>query len=115
VDDDRLISAGAVDFLHAEAVPMQPSFGLRGAQIHIEAIAFEFFHFGHCRSVWPDVSSSLQTPPMAKSSGSLLGGYQGSENKCREADIRDAGKQEFSVCTPPTLFIKDPIDTENQF
>jgi hypothetical protein len=63
VDDDRLISAGAVDFLHAEAVPLQPSFGLRGDQIHIEAIAFEFFHCGHCRSVWPDVSSSLQIPP----------------------------------------------------
>ena len=44
VNDDCLISTRTVDFFHAEAVALQPTFGLRGTQIHIQPVAFEFLH-----------------------------------------------------------------------
>jgi len=44
VDDDRLISPVAVDFLHAKAMPLQPPLCLRGAQIYVQTVTFEFIH-----------------------------------------------------------------------
>ena len=47
VDDDRVISTIAMDLFHAETVPVQPSPGLRGTQIHIQPVTVDVLHHAH--------------------------------------------------------------------
>jgi hypothetical protein len=55
VDDDCSISTIAVNLSHAEAMPLQPSSGLRSTQIHIQPVTFDVHDHTH-----PCVADMLQ-------------------------------------------------------
>ena len=64
VDNDCLISTIAVDFPHAEAMPLQPPSSLRSTQIHMQSVAFNF-----CHDIQPYVAHIVQNRDWAVKQG----------------------------------------------